>query len=405
MPLKFWDEAFLTATFLINMLPTKVLNFETPTEKLLNVPPNYDSLRIFGCACWPNLRPYNQRKLAFRSKRCVFLGYSPLHKGVKCLDVSTGRVYISRDVVFDEQIFPFQSLHPNAGAQLRSEILLLPSHLSSSVSTEDMHIDDTIPLVPFTNPVQVAPQMINQPSFQQSSNQHEIDSPSSPHGSMIGTSSETYSPAQADSPSMQQSTSAESSLPSQYTDATYTSASDAGPSDPLLSPRVRAPSEHSDASRMDSAQSRTDDDLSPGSSASVSLSPSLAESSVPPASPSSAGSSVPSIPTPSPAPTREPRTRLQKGITNPKVYTDGTVRYGMLTSTGEPTNLKDALAHDQWKKAMTEEYGALMHNKTWHLVPPRSHHNIIDCKWVYRIKRRSDGTIECYKASLVAKGF
>jgi histone deacetylase 1/2 len=32
MPLKFWDDAFITATFLINMLPTKVLNFEIPTE-------------------------------------------------------------------------------------------------------------------------------------------------------------------------------------------------------------------------------------------------------------------------------------------------------------------------------------------------------------------------------------
>jgi histone deacetylase 1/2 len=39
MPLKFWDEAFLTATFIINLLPTKVLNFATPTEKLLNITP------------------------------------------------------------------------------------------------------------------------------------------------------------------------------------------------------------------------------------------------------------------------------------------------------------------------------------------------------------------------------
>jgi hypothetical protein len=144
MPLKFWDEAFLTATFLINLLPTKVLNLECPSDKLLHVKPNYNSLRIFGCACWPNLHPYNQRKLTFRSKRCVFLGYSPRHKGVKCLDVSTGRIYISRDVVFDEQIFPFQSLHPNAGAQLRAEILLLPS---SSSPSEDMHVDDHMNIV------------------------------------------------------------------------------------------------------------------------------------------------------------------------------------------------------------------------------------------------------------------
>jgi histone deacetylase 1/2 len=35
MPLKFWDEAFLTTTFLINMLPSKVIDFATPVEKLL----------------------------------------------------------------------------------------------------------------------------------------------------------------------------------------------------------------------------------------------------------------------------------------------------------------------------------------------------------------------------------
>jgi histone deacetylase 1/2 len=74
MPLKFWDEAFLCATFLINMLPSKVINFETPVERLLQTTPNYDSLRMFGCACWPNLCPYDKRKLAYRSTRCVFLG-------------------------------------------------------------------------------------------------------------------------------------------------------------------------------------------------------------------------------------------------------------------------------------------------------------------------------------------
>jgi histone deacetylase 1/2 len=46
-----------------------------------------------------------------------------------------------------------------------------------------------------------------------------------------------------------------------------------------------------------------------------------------------------------------------------------------------------------------------MRNKTWHLVPPPRGKNIIDCKWVYRIKRKADGTIERYKARLVAKGF
>jgi hypothetical protein len=59
----------------------------------------------------------------------VFLGYSNLHKGYKCLDISTGRLYISRDIVFDEAVFPFATLHSNARARLREEINLLPLSL------------------------------------------------------------------------------------------------------------------------------------------------------------------------------------------------------------------------------------------------------------------------------------
>ena len=54
---------------------------------------------------------------------------------------------------------------------------------------------------------------------------------------------------------------------------------------------------------------------------------------------------------------------------------------------------------------MDNEYGALVKNNTWHLVPPRKGNKVIDCKWVYKIKRKSDGSIDRYKARLVAKGF
>jgi hypothetical protein len=50
------------------------------------------------------------------------------------LDISTGHVYISRDVIFDEYVFPFSRLHPNAGARLRSKISLLPSSLVDPMS-------------------------------------------------------------------------------------------------------------------------------------------------------------------------------------------------------------------------------------------------------------------------------
>jgi histone deacetylase 1/2 len=43
----------------------------------------------------------------------------------------------------------------------------------------------------------------------------------------------------------------------------------------------------------------------------------------------------------------------------------------MLSSTGEPCTLIEALGDSNWRKAMEEEYDALMINKTWHLVPPK----------------------------------
>jgi hypothetical protein len=62
------------------------------------------ALRVFSCVSWPNLCPYKKRKLVYRTKWCALLGYSPLHKGFKCLDVSSGHVYIPHDVIFDESI-------------------------------------------------------------------------------------------------------------------------------------------------------------------------------------------------------------------------------------------------------------------------------------------------------------
>jgi histone deacetylase 1/2 len=87
-------------------------------------------------------------------------------------------------------------------------------------------------------------------------------------------------------------------------------------------------------------------------------------------------------------------TRLQKFIQQPKQYIDGTIRYGMFASTGEPLTLTEALNDPNWRSAMEEEYNALLENKTWHLVFPSRNKNLIDCKWVYRIKKKADGSTE-----------
>jgi hypothetical protein len=54
---------------------------------------------------------------------------------------------------------------------------------------------------------------------------------------------------------------------------------------------------------------------------------------------------------------------------------------------------------------MSKEIIALFNHATWELVPPADSPNLIGCKFVFRTKRNSDGTISRYKARLVTKGF
>lgn len=108
LPYAFWDEA--TAAYLINRLPSPVLNNLSPFEKLFGKQPNYAFLKVFGCACYPHLRPYNSHKYTLRSECCVFIGYSNKHKGYRCLSPKTGRIFVVVNVIFDESSFPYETL-------------------------------------------------------------------------------------------------------------------------------------------------------------------------------------------------------------------------------------------------------------------------------------------------------
>lgn len=134
----FWDDAFVTAVHLINRLPSQTINMASPFQKLYNKQPDYSSLKIFGCLCYPLTRPYNKSKLQFRSQAATFLGYSSTHKGYKAL-LPQGRLIISRDIIFDETYFSFQTPHLK-GTHSPPDLYAVPSpivdtHVSPVVSS------------------------------------------------------------------------------------------------------------------------------------------------------------------------------------------------------------------------------------------------------------------------------
>jgi Reverse transcriptase (RNA-dependent DNA polymerase)/gag-polypeptide of LTR copia-type len=67
--------------------------------------------------------------------------------------------------------------------------------------------------------------------------------------------------------------------------------------------------------------------------------------------------------------------------------------------------INDPQYSKQWKNAMNEELISLLENGTWKEVVPPKDVNLVSTKWVYLIKTKVDGTIERFKARLVARGF
>lgn len=78
---------------------------------------------------------------------------------------------------------------------------------------------------------------------------------------------------------------------------------------------------------------------------------------------------------------------------------------GLVSLLPEPCSYEEVAGIPLWEHAMSEELAALQRTGTWEIVPLPSHAVPITCKWVYKVKTRADGSIERYKAHLVARGF
>jgi transposase InsO family protein len=82
VPKFYWGDPLLTATYLINRMPSRILDFKTPLKVL---PPPFStskgiSPKVFGCVCFVHIHGPTS-KLNPRSFKCFFVGYSPTQKG------------------------------------------------------------------------------------------------------------------------------------------------------------------------------------------------------------------------------------------------------------------------------------------------------------------------------------
>ena len=127
----FWTFVVQTAISLINVLPTSVLGWQSPWSTLYSTSHDMSQFKIFGYACYPNLRPYTTHELEPRTKECIFIGYPTHSKGYLCLDPHTKHVYTSRHVMFNESTFP--SLPSVQLVSFTSSNFAIPTWLSNQL--------------------------------------------------------------------------------------------------------------------------------------------------------------------------------------------------------------------------------------------------------------------------------
>ena len=318
VPAQYWDEAVCTAVYLINRLPTHLLGNNSPYHLVYNQDPQYSLLKNFGCTCYPCLRPYSSSKLDSRSERCIFLGYSACHSGYRCLSIASGKLYISRDVVFIEDAYPFkeksQSIsvrsldnHPSIGLLGSSPIAIDPIHTSQSPQSPYQQLS--------TRNASIASELDDTSQSPQSSSHQQSTRNSSIASEQEHTSQSPQSSSHQSSNRNSSDLAITGHIPS---------------TDPL------SPSNMDSQNTQPHVKTRRLSDII--------------------------------------------RTIDSGRNTQTTKFHLPTCLHVSSSFTPDPVNFASAVIKPEWKAAMEDEFSALMHNNTWQLVPRPHNRPVIGCK-------------------------
>ena len=352
MPSRFWVPAIATSCYLHNRLPS-ASGQVSPYEILYGITPSLDHCRVFGCLALAKV-PYTtaSSKWAWKSQECIFLGYSEMKKAYLLLTLHDRKELYSKDVVFNETKFPFALRSPNP-TRMIPDLLL----------NEDM--DDTIQL---PDPVATTLHSARPVSSSATSVAPGFTHIPASFPFPTSTASSHVAPAQRD-PAPMFSDDVIASAPSSSDDR-----------DDVMLPQVHSPDPHIES---------TADSPPPDSFPSVSASAPRR---------STRTSAHPDRYRPSRFPTRHTTAM----VTNNAFLTEEKI------DPAEPQSYAEALVspeREHWIEAIDTELSSMDRTCAWTKEVPFDGQKPIDTKWVFKVKRDSDGRVTRYRARLVARGF
>ena len=393
-PKSMWGEALALHVRILNATPTSALSGTTPFEAVFNSKPDLSALRVFGCRAFVHVGDDKRKSLESHTMPCVYLGFEEGYKGYKCWNPATQKVVISRDVIFDESLFPGLSKTPQT-----TQV--------SPIVTEDIPVRPRRSAArPAPNPVPAIPQR-----------------PVTPPAPPVAPVLPPLPPVQRAPPPP---------VPPRPARAGGSAPPEAGPSRPNLRPNPKPFNPDWYKVNMTTLH-RAPRQRSP----------------TPPRIPSPPAPSV----SPPPAP-RAPIVLVQPsddeedkedeeeheeeeddegddlsapGDSGPEealmaasldyLCGDGGFLtnveaweycYSVVADSSAPKTFAAAMRtpqHAQWLQAAKEELEAHLENGTWELVELPPGKRAIGSRWIFKVKKHADGSFERYKARVVAKRY
>ncbi|WVZ55981.1 hypothetical protein U9M48_006573 [Paspalum notatum var. saurae] len=418
VPKYLWSEAVLTAAYLINRMPSRILGMKSPSELLFGqrefkIPP-----KVFGCVCF--VRDYRPSvgKLDPQSVKCVFVGYSSTQKGYKCWDPIGKKLFVSMDVTFRElepyytkpwDLDPFfeefSSITEGDSREGENDCVQDEGTGHEGAGQGEVVVG-AIPCpmnVPMTHEVETQDNVV-----EMRSDDHENEEVTEDM-EMIGDkdreviakeSEEVTAGANIEQTVVKEPIVYQRRLRRQ---------GETGAKEPIVYQRRRL---RSQGEQVGAPQPQKP--IFPVPNLSSDLSPSESSGNVSP---------IPEHVELPLAQRRDIRSKFGKppvrygfehlstdhDIANFISYSRLSPAYrafvASLQTVPIPSDWKCAKQDPKWNAAMKEEMHALQKNKTWELVPLPKGKKAVGCKWVFTVKQNPKGEVDRYKARLVAKGY
>lgn len=324
----------------------------TPYEYWFKRKPDVSNLRIWGCQAYVFVQKDKRRSLEPHMEKCVFVGYPSGYKGWKFYNPTTRKFIISERAEFDERVFPGLSTY-------------------KASSPVDLTPPGTLPLTPEPIPA---------PVFGPGGDNDDDDD------DFIPSHSEPAPPVPAPAP-VQPVPQPAAALPDPPVDLPPPERSPSPPPAPPADPLPPAPPNPIPAP------------AAPGRAAVRPITPPIDLRCTTRVS-------------------RQPgewwkiKHPVEPPVEEPIIWSDeepaAEDEHAKSATASEPRTFKQAVKGDHadyWREAATLGYNTLIENGTWEIVDLPEGEKAIGSGWVFKVKHNADGTIERFKARIVAKGY